>query len=165
MVRWENNFRYVWCLLRLHTIPTDYCIILIFGGHLVWQFLVWIHLVPNGNRRGKHLIKVTTKRKCYIRYYHHWYVLVMQVAKILLRWNNRSLFIAYPYIVVSVEIPTCSLNHTLLIFTHVAMKIQCSDATYHLLKEIGGFQLECHGDIPIMVICGFELWLSLDSST
>lgn len=29
------------------------------------------------------------------------------------------------------------------------MKIQCSEATYALLDELGGFQLDCRGNIDI----------------
>lgn len=29
------------------------------------------------------------------------------------------------------------------------MKIQCSEATYNLLDELGGFKLECRGNIDI----------------
>ena len=29
------------------------------------------------------------------------------------------------------------------------MKIQCSEATYNLLDELGGFKLECRGDVDI----------------
>ena len=31
----------------------------------------------------------------------------------------------------------------------IAMKIQCSEATYSLLDKLGGFKLECRGDIDI----------------
>ena len=33
----------------------------------------------------------------------------------------------------------------------LAMKIQCSDSTAQLLKILGGFQLECRGNISVKV--------------
>jgi len=37
-----------------------------------------------------------------------------------------------------------------------AMKIQCSDATYTLLKKLGRFRLECRGNISVKVI---SIWV------
>ena len=36
------------------------------------------------------------------------------------------------------------------------MKIQCSDATYMLLKKLGGFRVECRGNISVKVISCYQ---------
>ena len=36
-------------------------------------------------------------------------------------------------------------------YVHVVMRIQCSDATYQLLRKRGGFTMECRGGVNVKV--------------